>query len=329
MSELRQDPATKDWVIVATERMKRPHEFRRAEPRVALPGHDPKCPFCPGNESLTPGEKLRLPDGDGWGVRVVPNKFAALMPEGETQRERTGDFFLQMRGVGHHEVVIETRCHSRFFALMEAAEVELVLRAYRARYVALHEDPRIKLIVIFKNHGEQAGTSLVHPHSQIVATPVVPAYVRRKCEEALRYYDATGRNLHADIFAAERKDGSRVVTENSHFFVFHPFASRAPFETWIAPFRQRPSFGMVGDEELAALAQVLRSTLAGLAAMLNDPDFNFVIHSAPLDEDDEEYFCWHVQIVPRLTHIAGFEIGSGMYITTASPEQTAEAARGL
>ncbi|MEZ5355069.1 MAG: galactose-1-phosphate uridylyltransferase [Bryobacteraceae bacterium] len=327
MPELRQDPATKDWVIVATERMKRPHEFRRAEPRPLLAGHDPRCPFCRGNEAKTPGEVLSVQGESGWAVRVVPNKFAALVPGGETNRELAGGFFRQMAGVGHHEVVIETPTHNRFFARMEVGELARVLVAYRDRYNSLREDRAVKLIVIFKNHGESAGTSLVHPHSQIVASPVVPPYVRRKCEESLRYYDATGRCLHADIFAAERDAVSRVIAENGHFFVFHPFASRAPFETWIAPLRFRPSFGQVDQEELSALAAVLRDTLAGLSDLLNDPDFNFVIHSAPVGEEDEEYFCWHLQIVPRLTQIAGFEIGSGMYITTASPEQTARAMR--
>ncbi|MEZ5404463.1 MAG: galactose-1-phosphate uridylyltransferase [Bryobacteraceae bacterium] len=328
MPELRQDPATKDWVVIATERSRRPDQFRRSAPRTAPPAHDPKCPFCAGNEDRTPGELARLPAGPApWQVRVVPNRFPALAPEGETKRTTLGGFFMRMDGVGHHEVVIETPAHNGFPASMEDGEVETVLRAWRDRYRALRRDPRVKLIVIFKNHGEAAGTSLVHPHSQIVATPVVPAYVRRKCEEALRYYDATGRCLHTDIFESERKAAVRVTDENGHFFVFHPFASRAPFETWIAPHRFRSSFGQANNPELAALARVLRRTMVSFEDLLGDPDFNLVIHSAPAGEEDEEYFCWHLQIVPRLTQIAGFEIGSGMYINTAIPEETARAVR--
>jgi UDPglucose--hexose-1-phosphate uridylyltransferase len=211
---------------------------------------------------------------------------------------------------------------------MAPTEVEEVLHAYRDRYLTLRQDRRIRLILIFKNHGAAAGTSLRHPHSQIVATPVVPAYVRRKCEEAIRYFDATGRCLYMDILKAEQQSGQRVIFETGGFLVFHPFASQVPFETWIVPKRLRPSFGQISIEELRDLAAVLRESLRRLAGLLNDPDYNFVIHSAPVDGEDEEYFLWHLQIVPRLTQIAGFEIGSGMRINTACPEETARAMIG-
>lgn len=190
----------------------------------------------------------------------------------------------------------------------------------------------MKLILIFKNHGEAAGTSLAHPHSQIVATPVVPAYVRRKCEEAIRYFDATGRCLYMDILKAEGQSGQRVILETDCFLVFHPFASHVPFETWIVPKRHRPSCGQVSQvsmEELRDLAAVLKESLRRLAELLNDPDYNYVIHSAPVDGEDEEYFLWHLEIAPRLTRIAGFEIGSGMRINTARPEETARAVREI
>lgn len=332
MPELRQDPATKEWVIIATERMQRPHDFRRAAKRPTQPEYDPGCPFCPGSEGLTPPELLArresgVADQRGWSVRVIPNKFAALVPEGNTERLMLDGFFRQMDGIGYHEVVIETPVHNRFVHLMSEPEVEGVLHAYRDRFISLREDRRVRLILIFKNHGEAAGTSLSHPHSQIVATPVVPAYVRRKCEEAVRYYDATGRCLYMDILKAEHGSGQRIVLESGCFLVFHPFASQVPFETWIVPKRHRPSFSQISTDELRDLAVVLRQSLRRLAGLLNDPDYNFVIHSAPVDGEDEEYFLWHLVIVPRLTRIAGFEIGSGMRINTACPEQTARALR--
>jgi UDPglucose--hexose-1-phosphate uridylyltransferase len=265
----------------------------------------------------------------GWSVRVIPNKFAALVPEGSTERLLLDGFFRQMYGVGYHEVVIETPVHNRFIHSMSPAEVEEVLHAYHDRYLGLRQDRRVKLILIFKNHGEAAGTSLTHPHSQIVATPVVPAHVRRKCEAAIRYYDATGRCLYMDILNAERQSGQRVILESDGFLVFHPFASQVPFETWIVPKRHRPSFGQASMAELRDLAVVLRESLGRLAELLQDPDFNYVIHSAPVDGEDEEYFLWHLQIVPRLTRIAGFEIGSGMRINTACPEETARAMREM
>ncbi len=334
MPELRQDPATKEWVIIARERMQRPHEFRRAAPRPAQPEYDPDCPFCPGREDRTPPELLsRRETGaanePGWSVRVIPNKFAALVPEGNTERLLLDGFFRQMDGVGYHEVVVETPLHNRFIHSMTRAEVEEVLNAYRDRYLALRRDRRVKLILIFKNHGEAAGTSLKHPHSQIVATPVVPAHVRRKCEEAVRYYDATGRCLYMDILKAEAQSGQRVILETGHFLVYHPFASQVPFETWIVPKRYCPSFGQASTDEMRDLAAVLKESLLRLAGLLNDPDYNYVIHSAPVDGEDEEYFLWHIEIVPRLTQIAGFEIGSGMRINTACPEETARAMREI
>jgi UDPglucose--hexose-1-phosphate uridylyltransferase len=285
-------------------------------------------------EARTPPELLARRDTGaanepGWSVRVIPNKFAAVVPEGSTERLLLDNFFRQMAGVGHHEVVIETPVHNRFIRSMSLAEVKEVLYAYRDRYLSLRQDRRVKLILIFKNHGEGAGTSLTHPHSQIVATPVVPAYVRRKCEEAIRYFDATGRCLYVDILKAEGQSGQRVILESDCFLVFHPFASHVPFETWIVPKQHRPSFGQVTVEELGDLAVVLKESLGRLAGLLNDPDFNYVIHSVPVDGEDEEYFLWHLEIVPRLTRIAGFEIGSGMRINTACPEETARSMREI
>ncbi|MBI4907838.1 MAG: galactose-1-phosphate uridylyltransferase [Acidobacteria bacterium] len=334
MPELRQDPATKEWVIIATERMQRPDEFCRPAARPIQPEHDPDCPFCPGLETRTPPElwarrNAGVANDPGWSVRVIPNKFAALVDEGNTDRHLLDGFFRQMDAVGHHEVVLETPVHNRFIHLMSTAEVEEVLHAYRARYLGLRQDRRVKLILIFKNHGEAAGTSLTHPHSQIAATPVVLAYVRRKCEEAIRYFDATGRCLYVDIQKAEGQSGQRVILESGCFLVFHPFASQVPFETWIVPKRHRPSFGQVSTEELQDLAGVLKESLRRLAVLLNDPDYNYVIHSAPVDGEDEEYFLWHLEIVPRLTRIAGFELGTGMRINTARPEETALAMRKI
>jgi UDPglucose--hexose-1-phosphate uridylyltransferase len=328
MPELRQDPTTKEWIILATERTKRPHNFRHQKPKKTLPALDENCPFCPGREAETPPEVLAYretgsADGPEWRVRVIPNKFAALVPEGDTRRRLLASVFRRMDGVGYHEVIVETPVHNRFIHEMEQAEVEEILRAYRTRYMALRQDKRIRYILIFKNHGEAAGTSLVHPHSQLVATPVVPANLRSKYEEAIRYYDATGRCIYCDVVDAEVAAGERIVMDTEHFVVFHPFASQTPFETWIAPKRFCPSFWQITTEEMSNLAAVLKDTLTRLAKVLNDPDYNYVITSAPVGDEDEEFYLWHIQIVPRLTRIAGFELGSGMRINTVRPEDTA------
>jgi UDPglucose--hexose-1-phosphate uridylyltransferase len=328
MSELRQDPTTLEWVIIATERARRPDEFRLERRTTELPAYDPNCPFCPGNEHLTPPETYSVSGEGGWRVRVVPNKFAALAPTGGNRRTERGSF-RSMEGYGLHEVVIETPLHNGSLATAPVEQVEAVLRTYRQRQRALNEDRQVKLVVMFKNHGERAGTSLVHPHTQIVATPVVPPLIRRKFEVAIRLYDSTGRCVFMDMMHDELAEGSRIVMDTPWFVAFHPFASRAPFETWVMPKEHRSSFADSSDETLRNLASVLRSLLARMHRGLNNPDYNLIIHSAPIGDENREYFLWHLQIIPRLTDIAGFELGSGIYITTAAPEETAEFIRRL
>ena len=331
MSEIRQDPATKEWVILASNRVKRPRDFMKKRQKRSLPPYQPSCPFCPGNEYLCPEEILRYPakEGSGWRVRVITNKYPALVPQGSPQQSGEAGFFTKMNGVGAHDVIVETPVHNRFIPLMEDQEVEELLTVYRERYNQLSRDPGVKVIIIFKNHGEAAGTSLIHPHSQLVATPIVPAELRQQFEVAIAHYNNTGRCLYQDIIDHELRAGERIVMDTEGFVVFHPFASRMPFETWVVPKKGQASFGNVPTKDLASLAQVLRITLLKLYLSLNDPDFNYVIHTAPVGDESKDYYLWHVRIVPRLTSIAGFEIGSGMYINAAFPEETADFIRNF
>lgn len=334
MSEIRQDPTTKEWVIIATERGKRPHDFVRSGVVEEVPPFVASCPFCPGNESQTPPAVLVYPDSkkadeSSWRVRVTPNKYPALVREGSIKREEEKRFFRKMDGVGAHEVIIESPYHNRLIPLMDQKEVEDIIRAYWERYNALKKDPMIKLLIIFKNHGESAGTSLVHPHSQLVATPVVPMHVRRKYEVATAYFDDTGRCIYCDICEDELMAEKRIVLKTDKFVVFHPFASRSAFETWIAPRRHLSSFGNIPIKDIPDLASVLKTTLLKIYKSLNNPDFNFVIHTAPVDDENKSYYLWHIQIIPRLTTVAGFEIGSGIFINTSLPEETAEFMRGV
>ncbi len=326
MSELRQDPITKDWVIIATDRARRPHEFRSRErcPEVSSPAK--VCPFCPGNEGMTPCEvaayRSGSKDGPGWWVRVVPNRFPALTPEA-TDGRSDDPFFRFMPGVGRHEVIIETPEHNVPFPLLLDHQAEEVVLMYRDRYVALCTDRAIKAVILFKNKGEAAGTSLEHPHAQIVGTPVVPEHIRDKYAVATRYYDDTGRCIYCDLVERERKAKLRTVFESDEFVAFHPFASRSPFETWIAPKQHASSFGRISVESAKRFAFALKAVIGKLYRRLNDPDYNIVFHSAPIGDENTPYFLWHVRIIPRLTTVAGFEIGSGMYISTALPEETA------
>ncbi|RMH04303.1 MAG: galactose-1-phosphate uridylyltransferase [Nitrospirae bacterium] len=325
MSVIRQDPTTKEWVILASERAKRPDQFAQTHTWSNLPAYEAGCPFCPGNESFTPPELLRIPGHQtaSWRVRVVPNKFAALSGTGPVTRREAGPIFREMEGIGSHEVIIESPRHNQRLAQMADEDVEQILLACRARYRTWEQHPYIKSIIIFKNHGPHAGTSLEHPHMQLVATPVAPLLIRRKYEVAISHYDDTGRCLYRDVVEAERAAGVRMIAETHRFIVFVPFAARLPFETWIVPQRQEPSFGQVQDKDLKELASVLRRTLAALDVVLHSPDFNYVIHSAPTADANQDYFLWHIQILPRITTIAGFELGSGIFINTALPEDSA------
>jgi UDPglucose--hexose-1-phosphate uridylyltransferase len=325
MSVIRQDPTTKEWVILAPARGKRPDEFKQPESRQPRQTASLSCPFCPGNERMTPVELERFTGdrAEAWTVRVIANKFPALVLEGQPRRSESGPLFREMAGVGAHEVIIESPIHDRTIALMEAVEVEDIVQAYQSRYRALTDDSRLKYVIVFKNHGETAGTSLEHPHSQVVATPIAPMLMRRKYEVAMTHYDDTGRSLYQDLVDEELRAQVRVVIETDMFVAFHPFASRVPFETWIVPKRHEPSFGQAHPEELTALSHVLLRTLRGLHHALGNPDFNYILHSAPKEDESKAYYVWHLQILPRVNTIAGFELGSGIYVTTMLPEDSA------
>ncbi|OGP22816.1 MAG: galactose-1-phosphate uridylyltransferase [Deltaproteobacteria bacterium GWA2_57_13] len=327
MPVLRQDPTTKEWIIFATERAKRPDDFIKGIPsRSAEKLPVSSCPFCPGNEAATPPAIVTLPAGQSalWSVRVVPNKFAALVPGRSQGYQRVEKLYLQMGGVGAHEVVIETPEHDQLLALVAEDQLFNVLKAYRERYRTLRQEPWAKLILIFKNQGESSGTSLRHPHSQIVATPVVPREVRQKYAVATAYYDDTGQCIYCDVVKEELRIKEQVLLATDRFVVFHPYASRFPFETWIAPKQHRSAFGDVPDEDLQELAQVLKTTLWKFHSGLRSPDYNYVIHSAPVDDERKSYYLWHLQLIPRLSKMAGFELGSGMAINTVLPEETAK-----
>ncbi len=328
MPQMRQDPTTKEWVIIASERAKRPHDFRKEKPPLEKPPFKKECPFCPGNEHLTPLETLAYrrggpPNGPGWWVRVIPNKYPALTLDGSLERKEEKGFFRLMDGVGVHEVVIGSPVHNQISSLMNDYQVSEVLLAYRERYLALREDPKIKLIIIFKNHGLAAGTSLEHTHSQIVGTAVVPSNIRKKLQEAARHYDDHGICVYCEMIGEELSTGNRILEETDKYVVLHPFASRFPFETWIVPKEHQASFGAISMEDSKKLAVVLKTTLHKIYSKLNDPDYNYVIHTAPVKDEMEDYYHWHLQIIPRLTTTAGFEMGSGIYINVSFPEETA------
>jgi len=329
MPELRQNIITRDWVIIARDRSKRPNEFvqPRAAPRLSPP-RDPACPFCPGNEGMTVREVYRDTEGSEWRVRIVENKFPALIPEGETDRRIEG-IHRSMRGVGFHEVVIEHRRHDLSPALYTSGDLARVLRAFRHRSRQLREDPRVEAIIIFKNHGEAAGTSLMHPHAQIAATPVVPTQIRRRLEEATRYFDDTGMCVYCQTLRDEVLARDRVVCSTPHFVAFIPYAALSPFHLWVFPRRHCSSFEDIFDSELEDFAAILHEVLLRLHLALGNPDYNFTLRSLPAHEPQRDYAHWYLALVPRVSRVAGFELGSGMFINPSVPEDSAEFLRSV
>jgi UDPglucose--hexose-1-phosphate uridylyltransferase len=329
MSELRQDIATKRWVIVSKERAKRPHQFLKQMVVQEEPDHRDDCPFCEGNEGQTPPEVYALRNGSepnqpGWKVRVVPNKFAALSTSAKWEVKHP-EIFTTINGYGSHEVIIETPQHNQTLATLPQEHVQLVLQALLQRMRTLAQDNRIAFVQVFRNHGAAAGTSLVHPHSQLIATPIVPTNIREEIEEARRFYDDRVTCVYCYMLEKELEREERIVLTTDHYVVLAPFASRFPFELMILPRRHSASF--VADartEDVTFLADVLRCTLLLLYRAANNPDYNAVLHTAPLRDSCMDYYHWHIEIVPRLTTPAGFELGSGIYITTAIPEETAD-----
>jgi len=330
MPELRKDPVIGRWVIIAVERAKRPSDFKHPELEMTMNSH--KCPFCGGNEAMTPPEILCLREpgsgqnSPGWWVRTIPNKYPALQIEGDLNRQGVGIYDM-MNGIGAHEVIIETPEHDKSLAELETHYIEKILLSYRERMLDLKKDTRFKYILIFRNHRSSAGASLDHPHSQLIATPIVPKRVKEELAGALRYFNFKDRCVFCDIVHQEIKDKERMVLENAHFLTFTPFASRFPYEICIIPKLHLASYESIPNEMISSLAVILKSSLLKLKKLLNDPPYNYIIHTTPfsLPYDLKDYH-WHIEIIPRITHVAGFEWGTGFYINSVIPE---EAARDL
>ena len=325
MPELRKDPITDRWVIISTERGKRPSDWQ-SEPISRGVGF---CPFCPGNEDKTPPEITALrpaggqKDGPGWHVRVVPNKFPALQIEGDLSRRGEGMYDL-MNGVGAHEVIIECPSHMSELADLEPDHIKDVLLTFRQRILDLKNDPRFKYILVFKNRGTAAGASLEHAHSQLIATPIIPKRVQEELDGARRHFEMKERCIYCDILRQEMHSGKRMVVAREDFVAVEPFAPRFPFETWLIPTRHYSHFETTEPGHYAGLASALKETLMRLNLTLENPHYNFIIHTSPLQEAALAEYHWHIEIIPKLTKVAGFEWGSGFYINPTPPEMAAQ-----
>ena len=325
MPELRKDPILGRWIIIARERSRRPTDFVIND-QVVKGGF---CPLCPGNENTTPGEVLAYgrdhsqpPNSPGWTIRVVPNKYPALVIEGDLNKEGVG-IYDKMNGIGAHEVVIESPNHDDTFISLPPEKLVPILTAFRDRLHDLGRDPRFKYVMVFKNSGKQAGASLEHSHSQLVALPILPRMIVSELDGSLSYYKYKERCIFCDIIRQEQREEIRVVCQNEHYITLMPFAPRSPFEMWILPKKHSSSYIKTDDDSFVALAKIFSETMERLDACISNVPYNFVLHGAPLHSEPLDYFHWHFEIRPKVTTTAGFEWGSGFYINPMPPEDAA------
>lgn len=333
MSELRWDPLKRHWVIIAADRGRRPNDFFTADPTTPMTS----CPFCYGNEDKAPHEIFAIrpsgpPDSPNWRVRVIPNKYPVLRVEGELKSWGHGLYDV-MNGIGAHEIIIETPDHAKGMADLSPEEITEVLKAYRFRILDLRRDLRFRYMVLFKNHGLRAGATLSHSHSQLIAVPLVPPVTVTELKVCRDFFDQKGRCIFCDIIEFELHAGDRIVKDFPGYVIFAPFASCLPFELRLFPKRHSHDFALLDDSELGELAVAMKDMLVRLKEVLNDPAYNFILHSSPslmprpgkpdFWSSIEYDYHWHIELVPRIAPIAGFEWGSGFHINPTPPEEAA------
>lgn len=335
MPEFRRDPITGRWVIISPERGQRPNDFQTECATTSAAG---TCPFCTGREAMTPPEVLAVPtegraaDTPGWRLRVVPNKYPALLRtggsgDGEVEAGHVGPGE-RIDGVGIHEVIIETPHHDRPLSAMSDREVELVLWAYRERMLAARQDATVRFVLIFKNHGAAAGATLEHPHSQLLALPLVPDPVRDEIARSTAHHRSTGRCLACDVIQDEVRGASRIVHVDGDVIACAPYAARFPYETWLLPRTHGARFEAASPATCTSLARVLRRVLATMRTVLGNPAFNLVVHTAPFEDALDPVCHWRIEVLPKLTRTAGFEWGTGCFINPTPPERAAAVLRG-
>jgi len=335
MPELRKDPVIGRWVIIATERAKRPDQFSgHAEEGPS----EKSCPFCEGQESHTPAEIYAIrprhsaANGPGWELRVVPSISPFLRIEGDIDRRGKGLYDL-MNGIGAHEVIIETNQHINNMADLSEEQISKVMTCYVDRINDLEKDQRFKYVLVFKNYGWIAGAGRVkHSRSQLIATPVNPKRVKEELEGARHYYELHERCIFCDLIKQELETKERLILDIDGFIAIAPFASRFPFEVWILPKKHSCDFTKLEMSQRLDLGKIIKKVLMKLKKGLNDPPYNYILHTAPFRHSTKSSYWktvdvdyhWHIEIMPRLTRVAGFEWGTGFYICPLPPENAAK-----
>lgn len=331
LGEIRKDITTDDWVVIATGRSKRPDNFAAARPKPKkIPKYNKDCPFCNLTKFPQSPDVLRLPnDPNTWQVHIFGNLYPAFSPRPEFRTWKTGPY-PALDAVGFHEL-LATRHHNQDDHALTLKEHALVIEALVLRYRQLKKEQAVNYIQIIKNHGQEAGGSLEHPHHQIFTVPILPNDISKMLHSAEHYYQKNNQEVFAVIQKFEQESGERIVWENDHFLVFCPYASRVPFETWILPKQPNPFFEDIGPSERDSLAEAMQQIFRRLYHGLNDPPYNYYIHSAPCDDtgftcnrETFQHFRWHIEVLPRLSKFGGFELGTGLEINTVLPEESAE-----
>jgi len=330
-SELRFDLISKDWVVIATGRGKRPEMFKK-EKRIEIKVPKKKCPFCNIETQEPPvliycqGKKVppkskQIPEN--WSTVVIPNKFPALLPHPKLEKKIEGRLYQTMNAVGFCELVV-MRDHEKHFPHFEISQVKEVFDAYQQRYLSLMKEPLVKYVSIFHNHGAEAGASQPHPHSQIITTPLIDVDLQKALFNSERYFKENGKCIYCQMNDWERRMKERVVFENKDFLAICPFASKSAFEVIISPKKHKSNFEKINENEKWQLAEAFQIALNKLYKALNDPAYNFYLHTAPCDTKNYPYYHWHWTILPKTSVPAGFEIGTRMEISTIEPEKAAE-----
>jgi UDPglucose--hexose-1-phosphate uridylyltransferase len=324
-SELRYDLVSKDWVLIATGRARRPETVAAQKREVhEIPQKD--CFFC--NLSSQEKPTLQYKDKNGeWEVTVVPNKYPAFSPSHSLHERAEGPYSIK-DGVGYHEVVI-TRDHHKTLAELPVEQVKLVIDAYQERYLEFANEEFINYVSIFHNHGREAGASVAHPHSQIIAIPVIDPDLQRSLNGSRAFFEAQKECAHCKMLHWDIEDGRRIIFENEKFVVIAPFASRVAFETRIYPKEHHAYFERIKDKDKNLLAAALKEALGRILKGMNDPAYNFFLHTAPADGKDYNHYHWHFEILPKTSTWAGFELGTGIEISTIEPEEAAKYLREI
>ena len=323
MNEIRLNLITRAWVIIAKEKGKRPEDFIVRRVKKRLPEFVETCPFCPGNEAKTLDEVFRVQGEGGWKIRVIRHKFSKLSEEGERNRWDIG-VKKGVNGIGIHELIVETPMHNLMTATMSVEQLKDVIQTYKERFIEIYRDPRVEYVIIFKNNGPSAGTSIEHPLSQIVGIPITPLQIRERFEASMKFFDDTGDCLMCKTIHDELHDGARVLFNTEHFISFIPYAALSAFHIWIFPKRHSGCFADIRAEEILDLSVNLKSVMAKLCHSLDCPDFNYGIRSGKPGNADSEFIHWYMSIVPRVDMATGFELGTGMHVNSLIPEVSAE-----